>query len=355
MIKYILLISFLLSSLVAKNPPLESMISQMIMVGVAGTKSDDKWIVQLKNDIQNDKIGGVILFARNLVNPKQVKVLTSFLSTINSIKPLFIAIDQEGGKVQRLSDKNGFNSYKSAFDIAREKTLEEAYSEYLSMANELKEYGFNVNFGPVVDLNINPESPAIGAKLRSYSLMEEIVISYSNEFINAHKKAGVISVLKHFPGHGSAISDSHKRLTDVSDTWKYRELKPYYHFIKYQKADAVMVGHITNKIFDTNYPASLSKLMIQELLRDKLKFDGVVFSDDMNMKAIIDIYSLKSSVIRAINAGVDVLVYSSYFTKKSSVPNEVRQIILDAVKNGDIKKETIENSYKRIMKLKAKI
>jgi len=322
------------------------------MVGVGGSSLEEKWVKQLQKDIKADKVGGIILFAKNIENPKKLKEFTNSFKKIKTKYPLFIAIDQEGGKVQRLTDKNGFTAYPSAKIIQRDKNLNEAYTIYKKLADELKLYGFNVNFAPVVDLDINPKSPAIGDKERSYSEKEEIVISYANEFINAQNNAGIISVLKHFPGHGSAVSDSHKRLTDVTGTWKYEELKPYYYFSKYEKASAVMVGHITLKKFDKKYPASLSKNMINGLLREKLKFNGVVFSDDMNMKAVSDIYTLKQAVIKAINAGVDVLVFSSYFTQNSSVVKEVRGIILQAVKSGDIDKKTIENSYKRVIRLK---
>jgi len=350
--KKILIITLIFSSLFAKSPSIESMISQMLMVGVGGNSLNDKWVKQLQKDIKENKVGGIILFSKNIVNPKKLKIFTTSFKNIKTKHKLFIAIDQEGGKVQRLSSKNGFEDYLSAEEIAKNKNLAQTYEIYKKLANELVEYNFNVNFAPVVDLNINPKSPAIGDKKRSYSKKEEIVIAYANEFINAQNDAGIVSVLKHFPGHGSAIVDSHKRLTDVSNTWNYNELKPYYHFSKYEKVNAVMVGHITLKKFDKKYPASLSKKIVNDLLRKKLKFEGVVFSDDMNMKAISDIYTLKQAVIKSINAGVDVLVFSSYFTKKSSVVNEVRKIILESVKNKEIDKKTIEKSYKRIVRLK---
>ncbi len=352
MIKKILIFSLIFSFSFAKAPSLEEMVGQMLMVGVGGSKPSDKWVKHLGTDIKEGRVGGVILFGNNIESPKKLKKLTSYLSTIKTKLPLFIAIDQEGGKVQRLNEKKGFHKYPSAYEISRSKTLLESYDIYKKLADELKEYGFNLNFAPVVDLNINSKSPAIGAKKRSYSAEEEIVIAYSGEFIRAQKDAGIISVLKHFPGHGSALNDSHKRLTDVSATWQYRELKPYYNFIKYEKADAIMVAHINLQKFDKIYPASLSSKIIKGLLKTKLKFNGVVFSDDMQMKAISDIYGLKQSVILAINAGVDVLVYSSYFTKKSSVIKEVTKIIVEAVKNGQIKIQEIENSYKAIVRLK---
>ena len=352
MIKKFLLFSLVISLSFSKTISLETMIGQMIMVGVGGDKPTDKWVKQLGEDVKKGRVGGVILFGNNIESPKKLKKLTSFFKNIKTKYPLFIAIDQEGGKVQRLNEKKGFNSYPSAFKVSSKMTLLEAYDIYKSLAYELKEYGFNINFAPVVDLNINEKSPAIGAKKRSYSNQEEIVIAYSSEFIRAQKEAGIISVLKHFPGHGSAKNDSHKRLTDVSKTWEYKELKPYYDFIKYDKADAIMVGHINLDKFDKIYPASLSKNMINGLLREKLEFNGVVFSDDMQMKAISDMYGFDTSVILAVNAGVDVLVYSSYFTKKSSVVKEVTDIILNAVKSGSIDKKRVEDSYKRVVRLK---
>ncbi len=352
MIKKLLILSLLCSFSWSKAPSLDEMIGQMIMVGVGGSSENDTWVKQLGRDIKGGKVGGVILFANNIENPKQLKKLTTFIKSIKSRHPLLLAIDQEGGKVQRLNSKNGFHTYPSAFELSRNRTLLESRGVYEEMAGELKMYGFNLNFAPVVDLDINPDSPAIGRMKRSYSDKEEIVIAYSNEFLEAQKKSGIISVLKHFPGHGSALEDSHKSLTDVSKSWEYRELKPYYDFIKYNKVDAVMVGHINLQRFDEVYPASLSSKMIKGLLRGQLGFDGVVFSDDMQMRAISDIYGMKGSVILAINAGVDVLVYSSYFTEKTSVIKSVTAIIKGAIKSGDIRVEDIKESYERIVRLK---
>ncbi|MBL0687638.1 MAG: hypothetical protein JJV94_07435 [Sulfurospirillum sp.] len=352
MIKKYLIFTLLISLSFAKTPSLEEMIGQMIMVGVRGNNSDDKWVKQLEIEISKGRVGGVILLGNNIENPKQVKELTTFFRNIKTKYPLLIAIDQEGGNIQRLSKAKGFNSYPSAFEIARDKTLLESYDIYKKLAKEVKEYGFNINFAPVVDLNINTNSPAIGAKNRSYAAQEDIVIAYSSEFLKAQEDVGIISVLKHFPGHGSAVNDSHKNLTDVSSTWEYRELKPYYSFIESKKIDAIMVGHINLLKFDNMYPASLSKKMVEGVLREKLGFNGVVFSDDMLMKAISDMYSLEESAVMAVNADVDILVYSSYFMKKSNIIQNITKAIVEAVKSGEIDIKTVENSYKRVVRLK---
>jgi len=324
--KSIVVICLLLTTVFANVSSLKDMISQMLLVGVGGSRVEDKWVQQLQDDIKNDRVGGIILFNRNIESPKKLKKIIMSFKKIKTKYPLFVATNQEGGKAQELLEKKGFHSYASANEIGKTKNLNEANKIYKNLANELKEYGFNLNFAPVVDMNNE-----------SYSTKEELVIAYANEFIDAQNSAGIISAIKYFPGY-------------ESKTWDYNELKPYYYFSKYDKVRAVVVGHIKLDKFDKKNPASLSKKIINGFLREKLQFNGVVFSDDMlKLKSIV---TLKSAVIKAINAGVDVLVFSSYFTKKSSVVKEVTKIILQAVKNGKIKKATIENSYNRIVRLK---
>lgn len=339
-----------------KSVNLEQMISQMILVGFSGTKTDEKWVLQIARDIKDEKIGGVILFAKNIHSPTQLKKLNSFLQQSNpSVYPLFIAIDEEGGSVQRLTKENGFHDELGAFELASKHTLKEALEEYTKLSLELHSYGFNLNFAPVVDLNLNPNSPAIGAKGRSYSEKEEIVNAYASVFLEAMRKEGVLSTLKHFPGHGSATSDTHHSFTDITDTWQYEELKPYYNFIKYNQVDSVMVGHLVHKGFDKDLPATLSKNIVTGILREKLGFDGVVISDDMQMKAISDYYTLEQSVLKAVDAGVDILLFSNYFSQDSNIVKRVHLILSKALKDGKISKQRIEKSYQRIIKLKERI
>ena len=337
--KSIVVICLLLTSVFAKVPSLEHMISQMLVVGVGGSRLEDKWVQQLQLNIKNDRVGGIILLNKNIESPKKLKKMIASFKKIKVKYPLFIATIQEGGNAQELLKAKGFHSYPSVSDIGKTKNLNEASKIYKNLANELKEYGFNLNFGPVVDLST-----------KGFSTKAEIVISYANEFLDAQKNAGLISAIKYFPGTGNNAYKSHKKIIDASKSWDYAELKPYYYFAKYDKVRAVIVGHIKLDKFDEKNPASLSKNIINGLLREKLKFKGVVFSDDMLV--FQNSIGLKSAVIKAINAGVDVLVFSSYFTQKSSVVKEVTKIIIQAVKNGKIKKATIENSYKRIVRLK---
>jgi beta-N-acetylhexosaminidase len=351
--KFCLFLIFGFSVLCAKTPSLDAMISQMLMVGFSGTDVQDKWVEQIGKEIRKDRIGGVILFKRNISSPKQLKALTKYLQAQNKLfVPLFIGVDQEGGKVQRLDKSNGFSHYLSAQELAQEKTLQRASKEYENLSNELYEYGFNLNFAPVVDLNLNPKSPAIGGKQRSYSNAEEIVYAYSNIFIKKMHQAHILSVLKHFPGHGSATNDSHKGFTDITDTWKYKELKPYFDFIARKRVDMIMVGHLTNRNFDKRYPATLSKNMIEGILRQKLHFQGVVISDDMQMGAIKKNFSMQEAIVKSINAGVDIVLFSTYFYEKSNIVKTFHILVKDAVKKGKISKKRIEQSYRRIIRLK---
>lgn len=332
---------------------LDEKIGQMLLVGYPSDDAQSKWAKRIHSHIQNGQIGGILLFAKNIASPKQLKDLTSTIHSLNNKMPLLIAVDQEGGKVQRLSSKNGFEDFPSAYSVAKKMSIVEAAKTYDTMAQLLDTYGINLNFGPTVDLNINPDSPAIGAKQRSYSAQEDIVFSYARTFVQAHQKNGVKTCLKHFPGHGSAKSDSHKEMTDVSFTWQYKELKPYYDFIRANEAESVMVGHIHVKSLDDIYPASLSKTIVSGLLRQKLGFNGVVFSDDMNMQAISKYYGFKESIIKSIAAGVDVVVFSSYFTKESNVVKVFFEAVKDALKDGLIREEQINAAYNRIKNFKS--
>lgn len=351
--KLIFLFCLSITFVFGAQPSLDAMISQMLMVGFSGTKSENKWVEQIGKEIRANKIGGVILFKDNIVSPKQLKKLTAYLQAQNKLPyPLFIGVDQEGGKVQRLESSNGFTNYLGAYELASTKTLLEAIKEYEKLSNELYMYGFNLNFAPVVDLNLNPSSPAIGAKGRSYSSEEEITYAYANTFIEAMHKNHILNVVKHFPGHGSATNDSHKGFTDITKTWQYKELKPYFDFIAYKKADMIMIGHLTNINFDKKYPATLSKKIVTGILREKLHFDGVVISDDMNMGAIKKNFSTKEAIIYSINAGVDILLFSSYFYENSNIVKTFHTLVKEAVQNGKISKERIKESYQRIIQLK---
>lgn len=332
------------------------------MIGFRGTQAPaDSYIAKSIVDIN---LGGVILFdydvpsksrLRNITDPEQTKKLVSDLKSYSVKEPLLVAIDAEGGFVNRLKPSLGFTDIPSAQKIG-EKGTAAALESYWILAKQLSELGFNINFGPVVDVNINPKNPVIGGLERSYSRDPEKIAPLARAFVAAHRSFGIITSLKHFPGHGSSDNDSHLGLADVTSTYQQSELLPYEQLINDNAVDSVMTAHIINRAIDPIYPATLSPQFIQNILRQKLGFDGVIFSDDMQMGAIVDNYGFEDATVHAINAGCDILVFSNNGNNyDETVPYRARDIIFKAITDGRISEETVNQSYQRIMKLKEKI
>ena len=339
---------------------LKEKIGQMIMIGFRGTEAPEN--SDIYKIIKDVKIGGVALFdydvpsnsfPRNIINPEQTKKLISDLQKY-SVSSLFVAVDAEGGNINRLKQKYGFLSILSPEKMGRDKTLETTKKESAKLAEELKGLGFNMNLAPVVDLNINPKNPIIGALGRSFSSDPEEVVSQARVFIESHLKNNIIVVGKHFPGHGSSKEDSHLGMVDVTSTYKEKELFPYQKLNEDGLLNAVMTAHIINKKIDRNYPATFSKIFLQNILRDKLGFKGVIISDDMQMAAISNNYKFDEALIMAVNAGVDVIsiLNNSPGGYDKDIAYKVRDVIFNAVKENKIEEERIIESYNRILNLK---
>ncbi len=336
---------------------LKEMIGRMLIVGFDGTKVTQN--SQIIKDIKRYKLGGVILFdinyhdrsrQKNITSPKQLKELTTALQKF-SYSPLFIAIDQEGGKVARLKPKYGFTKIPSAFKVAQ-LPLTKAKSIYQTQSQMLHKNGINMNFAPVVDLGINPKNRVIVGLERSFGKDPLKVSRYAKVLIDTQTDNNIISVLKHFPGHGSSLGDSHKGFVDITETWSKKELEPYKILIKADKADAIMTAHVFNRHLDAAYPATLSYKINTQLLRNKLGFRGVIISDDMQMKAISAHYSLKEATTLAINAGVDMLLFGNQLAHNST--QEIVQTIFEQVKAGKISRQKIINANKKIAVLHTK-
>ena len=344
-----------------KEVNLEEKIGQMLLVGFRGLKiNDNSRIVQ---DIKKFHLGGVILFdydnalkkrRRNIDSPKQVKKLVKDLQDASQTS-LFIAIDQEGGQVRRLRDKFGFSKTHSAEYFGKKNKPELTYDYADKMAKTLTKLGINLNFAPVVDLNINPKNPIIGKYHRSFSKNPHVVTRHASEFILAHHKNSVLCAIKHFPGHGSSTKDSHLGIVDVTKTWKETELQPYRNLIQEGVVDAIMVAHVFNKNFDKQYPATLSKQIVDIELRQKLNNNGVVISDDMQMKAITKKYNFKTAIEKVIEAGIDIIVIGNNIDYDKKIVKKTVNIIKNLINNGKITEERIEQSYNRIIALKRKI
>jgi beta-N-acetylhexosaminidase len=204
-------------------------------------------------------------------------------------------------------------------------------------------------------VNSNPDNPVIGKLERSFSADPEVVARHALVWVDAHRRFGILCALKHFPGHGSSRADSHLGFVDVSDTWTEIELKPYRRVIEAGKADLIMTAHIFNRHLDPQLPGTLSAAVINGLLRERLDFGGVVVSDDLQMKAISDHYGLETAVEKAVNAGVDLLVFGNNSVYDPDIAERSIAVIKRLISNGKISPKRIQQSYERIIRLKGSI
>ncbi|MCF7809198.1 MAG: glycoside hydrolase family 3 [Candidatus Marinimicrobia bacterium] len=330
-------------------------IGQMLMVGVRGAQLQSDKMDQVIAQVSAGEIGGIIFFKHNIRNREQLQQLVEDLNNLPSEYPLFLAADEEGGKVRRLRQKQGFKEFPSAAYVGKKLSPLEAFDIYKELATQMRDAGLNLNLGPVVDVNVNGNSPAVGKLNRSFSTDPEKVYLYSKTFIRAHHEAGVLTTLKHFPGHGSSKHDTHNELTDITQSWIPTEQIPFQRLIDSDLVDMVMAGHLFDRELDEAYPASLSQAHIQGTLRSKLGFDGVVVTDDLQMGAIIKRYTLEDIIIAAVNSGSDILQFSDPLNLDDDLPLKMRSAIIQAIRDGKISEERIHESYQRIVSLKRKL
>ncbi len=327
-----------------KNLTLKEKIAQMFIVGFNGRNFEsDKYFMTLLNL----KLGGVIFFTQNIESEKQIKELIINLSKTAQI-PMFYSIDQEGGRVERTEKIHNGKKYLSAKN-AFEMGLTFLQDQTKEIALELKNYGINMNFAPVLDVNTNELNPIIGE--RAYSNKTEEVISAMRVVLKEYEKYGIITVGKHFPGHGAAGADSHKTMPviDLPQTeLKEKHIKPFEEAIKLN-IPAIMAAHVLYTDLDSEYPASISSKILNGILRNELKYNGLIITDDMEMNGIKN-YTAYEACITAINAGVNMFIFRS-------ANNNIIELIKKletAVINNVISEEKINDSVKKIIELKCR-
>lgn len=402
-------------------------IGQMLIIGFGGLQQDedgkilwdDRNNIQFKEDaliakhIANNHVGGIILFTqplrdintrvfirdRNVQNPKQVAKLNQNLQDYNSkvrkeqgleVLPLFIGIDQEGGIIDRLPPSHGFSvptvlpqalgaqeerflagihcqgaRHARSVISLKKLALEQTYKYAKKMAKELRAVNFNLNFAPVVDVNISPLNPIIGRLGRSFSSCPQVVVNQAEQFIRAFREQKIVAVLKHFPGHGSSLQDSHLGLVDVTTTYqKDKELYPYFSLITAGYPGMIMTAHVINGQLDdtqckngspgdhtTWCPGTMSQKTLTGLLRNTMGFNGIIVSDDMTMGAITREYTLSEALQHAINAGIDIFIVANNSADQTDmVINTIAQLVV----TGAVKREKITAAYRRIVNFKKK-
>ena len=338
----------------------ERAVGQLLLVGFRGLEVDEATGRMLR-EIQP---GGVILFdrdgpsggeiPRNIASPEQVRALTGQLQDTADI-PYFIAVDAEGGYVNRLKEKYGFGVKVNTARALGEQPAGATGAAASNLAEQLADLGINWNLAPVVDVDVDPESPAIGKWERSFSADPAVVAAHAGAFVQSHRERGIITALKHFPGHGSAGGDTHLGITDVTGTYQRdAELAPYRTLIGGGYDGAIMTAHIVNRKLDAaGRPATLSAEIMTGLLRDELGFAGVVISDDMQMGAIAAEYGPEEAAIAAINAGVDVVLLANQQGDYDlGRVYRVRDALVAAVGDGRIDGGRIEAAGERVRGLK---
>ena len=349
--------SFFLSNYIISND-LDYKIANLVMIGFKGTEISDSSTIY--DDIKNKNLGGVILYEKdankddvNIINKEQVTKLCANLKNIN--KKILIAVDEEGGYVSRLNQNRGYDRTSTAKEIANLKSYNKTRMWSKIISDKLSKANINFNLAPVVDLDINETSEALGKPERMFSKDPNEVAIQASIFLSEHRKKNILTSLKHFPGYGSASIDPHKDITDVTDTWDKSELLPYKILMRSNLVDTIMTAHIMNENLDKDYPATLSKKIIDGILRKELGYNGVVISDDLLMGAIIKKYSFDNAIVLALNAGVDILLFSKEFYEDKPVLDEVIRIVKENVENGTIPRKRIDEAFYRVAKLKSKL
>ncbi|MEO8474205.1 MAG: glycoside hydrolase family 3 protein [Chryseolinea sp.] len=334
---------------------LDLKIGQMILIGFPGP-AVDPYVLE---EVRKGNVGSIILFEKNVPPQNSFNALKKITWTYQHAAPipLFITIDQEGGRVNRLKPKYGFPYSITAVAMGKSPSLDSVQFYAESTASTLAGLGINVNFAPVVDLASNPTNPIIAKFGRAFSANEDSVTLMAKEVIKAHHKYGVLTSLKHFPGHGSSKNDTHLGIADVTNTWEERELKPYQSLIDSGYADAIMTSHIVNRKLDAKgNPGTLSADILTGILRNRLHFQGVIFTDDMQMQAITKNYGLEEAIKLAIQGGVDIMTFSNNLQdSEERIVDIAHKLIKKMITNGDIKKERIDESYRRIIALKKRL
>ncbi|MGE4272498.1 MAG: beta-N-acetylhexosaminidase [Desulfitobacterium sp.] len=329
-----------------KTMSLEEKVGQLVIVGTDGYEINEN----TQRLIQTYHVGGFILFQKNIRDTQQMLDLVNSLKKTNAINetPLFLALDEEGGRVSRMPAD--LQKMPSSQKVGRQNNPDLANRVGEILGQELKAFGMNVDFAPVLDIFSNPQNTVIGD--RAFGSTPELVSELGIQTMQGIQAQSIIPVVKHFPGHGDTTVDSHVGLPKVDydlERLKNFELIPFSDAIA-QDADAIMLAHILIPQLDPDYPASFSKTLITDILRDDMGFEGVVITDDMTMGAILENYEIGQAAVKSLQAGSDIVLVCHDFAKEEAV----LQAILTAARTGEISTAKIDESVYRVLALKKK-
>ncbi len=325
---------------------MNKLIGQHMLIGVSGlalTADEKKFIVE--NDIS-----GVVLFGRNVKEPKQIYDLCAEIQSLRmqspNKTPLYIGIDMEGGRVARL--KAPFTQWPPLKKLGDLDSPSVSFNFAKSMGQELKAVGINLDFAPCVDVFSNPKNTVIGD--RAVSTDPEMVAKHASALIRGYMKADVIPCAKHFPGHGDTVIDSHEDLpVEHADLNRLNDLElvPFKKSFK-SRLNMTMTAHIKFPKIDPEWPVTLSEIFLKQMMRDELRYKGLIITDDLDMKALASHYGREMIPVRALQAGADLLLYCN---EPESPPRAIEGIA-KAIADGKLKKSDLENTHKRILAMK---
>lgn len=325
---------------------MKNMIGQHFIIGLKSTSL----LKEEADFIKKNSIGGVILFKRNVDTPEQIFNLCQEIQSLHHTNsdrlPLFISIDMEGGRVHRLQAP--FTQWPAMKNLGDLNSTEMAFSFAKAMGSELKSVGINLDFAPCADIFTNPKNTVIGD--RAFGSDPELVSKMCSAVIRGFIKSDVIAVAKHFPGHGNTLLDSHEALPIEEKTLEQLEACELVPFKKSFRArlDMLMSSHILFKNIDPEWPVTLSKIFLTDILREKLKYRNIVITDDLGMKALSSNYDLNTIVTKSILAGCQILLFCNEFDS----PIQAIELFEKAVQDKVISKSIVESNFKMIQKLK---
>ena len=333
-------------------------LGELLLVGFHGTALQDN--ADLDRLLCETRVAGVILFARNIVDAAQTARLTHDLTARARActgRPLLVAVDAEGGQVMRLGPAAGWTATLSHQDLGQAGDLAQTELEARRIGGMLRDAGINWNLAPVIDVGYNPANPVIVGVGRSFGANPKLVAAQARAYITGMHAAGILTAVKHFPGHGSSVDDSHAGFVDVTDTARPDvELVPYRLLLAEGVVDAVMTAHVYNRHLDAWVPATLSRPTIDGVLRSQLGWRGVVVSDDMRMGAIEQHYGAGDAAVRALRAGVDlILIADDRLPGDRSASAETLKAIRRALRRGRLPAGQVDEALARIATLRSRL
>lgn len=334
------------------DPELSPNVAELVMMGFDGATPKSPSAQSLAKHTAEGRVGSIFFVKDNIGKREDVEALIRLFKK-DAPPSLRFAIDHEGGIVQRLLEIHGFTPLPPPRDIASSATSAQARILYEKAGAELVSLGFNINLAPVVDLD-DPNNPAIGHYKRAFSGDPKKVAEYARGFIEGFKASGIVCALKHFPGHGHSLTDSHNDLPDITSTWSETELEPYRLLIESGHASLIMGGHLRLGLIESlDRPTTLSKAVTTGLLRERLGFTGVIMTDDIDMVAISRKLDRGSAFIQALLAGNDLLMIRNVKNPDPDFPLKVSGLMQFSLDSGLLTVEQIRASVERVRAMKS--